>query len=109
MISVTFKEPEEADACVAALNGRWFAQKRILATTHDGKTKYDVTETEEERAKRLKEWEAFLEGKRKLESEEAERQTKADSAAAAASASGEGCGDNGGAAQGSFLSEAVDS
>ncbi|KAH9508976.1 HIV Tat-specific factor 1 [Bulinus truncatus] len=69
VISVTFKEPEEADACIAALNGRWFAQNRVVAFNHDGKTKYDVVETEEEKRKRLAEWEAFLEGKKKLEEE----------------------------------------
>ncbi|CAL1532807.1 unnamed protein product [Lymnaea stagnalis] len=71
VISVTFKEPEEADACIAALNGRWFAKNRVVAFTHDGKTKYDVVETEEERAKRLKDWEAFLEGKKRKEDEAA--------------------------------------
>lgn len=69
-MSVTFKEPEEADKCIAALNGRWFAQNRVVAFTHDGKTKYDVVETEEERAKRLQDWEAYLEGKKKKEAEE---------------------------------------
>ncbi|KAK0053314.1 HIV Tat-specific factor 1 [Biomphalaria pfeifferi] len=70
VMSVTFKEPEEADKCIAALNGRWFAQNRVVAFTHDGKTKYDVVETEEERAKRLQDWEAYLEGKKKKEAEE---------------------------------------
>lgn len=66
-MSVTFKEPEEADSCIAALNGRWFAKNRVIATTWDGKTKYDIVETEEERTKRLQEWEAFLEGKKQNE------------------------------------------
>jgi RNA recognition motif-containing protein len=37
---ITFKEPEEADACVTLLNGRWFGQRKITAETWDGKTKY---------------------------------------------------------------------
>ncbi|XP_059152638.1 HIV Tat-specific factor 1 homolog [Physella acuta] len=67
VMSVTFKEPEEADSCIAALNGRWFAKNRVVATTWDGKSKYDIVETEEERTKRLQEWEAFLEGKKQSE------------------------------------------
>lgn len=109
VISVTFKEPEEADACIASLNGRWFAKRRILAMTHDGKTKYDIAETEEERAKRLQEWEAFLEGKRKQADEEAARQSVADSAAAAASASNIECADNGAASQGASAADGLDS
>ncbi|GFO08601.1 hiv tat-specific factor 1 [Plakobranchus ocellatus] len=62
VITVTFKEPEEADQCIAALHGRWFAKLKVQAETWDGKTKFDVTETDEERARRLKEWEAYLEG-----------------------------------------------
>jgi HIV Tat-specific factor 1 len=37
---ITFREPEEADACVTLLNGRWFGQRKITAETWDGKTKY---------------------------------------------------------------------
>jgi HIV Tat-specific factor 1 len=37
---VTFREPEAADACIALLNGRWFGQRKIMAETWDGKTKY---------------------------------------------------------------------
>ncbi|KAK7106936.1 17S U2 SnRNP complex component HTATSF1-like [Littorina saxatilis] len=61
VISVTFRTPEEADACIAALNGRWFAAKRISAETYDGKTEYDVNETDAEREERLRGWETFLE------------------------------------------------
>ncbi|XP_035829304.1 HIV Tat-specific factor 1 homolog, partial [Aplysia californica] len=60
VISVTFKEAEEADKCIAALNGRWFAKRRITAAAHDGKTRYEVQETEEEKAKRLAGWDSFL-------------------------------------------------
>lgn len=60
VITVTFREPEEADECITALNGRWFAQKRITAETWDGKTKYEVIESEEERQKRLNKWTDYL-------------------------------------------------
>lgn len=60
VITVTFREPEEADDCITALNGRWFAQKRITAETWDGKTKYEVIESEEERQKRLSKWTDYL-------------------------------------------------
>ena len=62
VVAITFKDPEEADVCIQALNGRWFAARQISAMAHDGKTKYHIDETEEEYLKRLKQWEDFLEG-----------------------------------------------
>ncbi|XP_076445255.1 uncharacterized protein LOC143283089 [Babylonia areolata] len=59
-ISVTFRTPEEGDLCVAALNGRWFAKRQIQAATYDGKTQYEVKETDAEREERLRGWEAFI-------------------------------------------------
>lgn len=58
--SLLFKEPEMADECVAALNGRWFGGKKLTAESYDGTTNYQVTETEEELKRRLGEWEEFL-------------------------------------------------
>ena len=58
---MTFAEPEMADECINLMNGRWFAARQLKAETWDGKTKYKVVETEEERQKRLKNWEKFLE------------------------------------------------
>ncbi|XP_050392150.2 HIV Tat-specific factor 1 [Patella vulgata] len=60
VMSVMYKTPEEADVCIAALNGRWFAKKQILAETWDGKNKYEIQETEEQKAERLKIWDKFL-------------------------------------------------
>jgi hypothetical protein len=60
VVSVTFKTPEEGDVCVAAMQGRWFAKRQIIAATYDGKTKYEVKETDAEREERLKGWEKFL-------------------------------------------------
>ena len=61
VVSVAYKEAEEADLCVTSLHQRWFAKRRILASTWDGKTKYEVEETEQQREERLKKWENFLE------------------------------------------------
>ena len=61
MVLVTFKEAEQADVCVEAVNGRWFAKRQLKAETWDGHTKYEIQETDEERAARLKKWEEFLE------------------------------------------------
>lgn len=63
VVSVTFADPEMADECINLMNGRWFAARQLTAETWDGKTKYKVIETEEERQKRLKSWEQFLEQK----------------------------------------------
>ena len=61
VVSVAYKEAEEADLCVSSLHQRWFAKRRILAATWDGNTKYEVQETEQQREERLKKWESFLE------------------------------------------------
>jgi len=58
--SILFAEPEFADACIEALNGRYYAGKTVSAETYDGVTKYDVEETAEEEKKRLDDWENFL-------------------------------------------------
>ncbi|XP_002741882.1 17S U2 SnRNP complex component HTATSF1-like [Saccoglossus kowalevskii] len=65
--SVKFKEPEEADVCIAALNGRWFAKRQIIANTWDGQTDYQVEETSREREERLKGWQSFLEQDSKIQ------------------------------------------
>ncbi|XP_014665191.1 PREDICTED: HIV Tat-specific factor 1 homolog [Priapulus caudatus] len=59
--TVMFKEVEDADQALLTLHGRWFAKRKITAATWDGKEKFKVEETEEEKAKRLKGWDSFLE------------------------------------------------
>lgn len=86
VISVSFKEPEMADACIEAMNNRWFAKRQISAESWDGKTKYEIQESEAERNERLKKWEQFLEdGKEKKTGREGEPST-AEASGAAASA-----------------------
>ncbi|XP_067289603.1 HIV Tat-specific factor 1 [Pseudorasbora parva] len=58
--SVAFKEPDEADMCQAALNGRWFGGRKLSAQPWDGVTDYQVEETSREREERLKSWSSFL-------------------------------------------------
>ncbi|XP_050977823.1 HIV Tat-specific factor 1 [Labeo rohita] len=71
--SVAFKEPEEADMCQTALNGRWFGGRKLSAQLWDGVTDYQVEETSREREERLKSWSSFLGG----ESASAEAKAKA--------------------------------
>uniref|UniRef100_F6R4G6 17S U2 SnRNP complex component HTATSF1 n=2 Tax=Monodelphis domestica TaxID=13616 RepID=F6R4G6_MONDO len=59
--SVSYKEPEEADLCIQALNGRWFGGRQLHVEVWDGVTDYQVEETSREREERLKGWESFLE------------------------------------------------
>ncbi|XP_031784805.1 HIV Tat-specific factor 1 homolog [Nasonia vitripennis] len=73
---VTFKEPEEAQACIQLLNGRWFDQRRITAEIWDGKTKYKILETEEQIEARINKWDKFLE-----EQDDAEEKAKKDAEA----------------------------
>ena len=58
---VHFAEAEEADQCVEYMNQRYLGKRRLLASTWDGKTKYEVEESEAEREERLKKWVDFLE------------------------------------------------
>ncbi|XP_058646256.1 HIV Tat-specific factor 1 [Onychostoma macrolepis] len=75
--SVAFKEPEEADMCQTALNGRWFGGRKLSAELWDGVTDYQVEETSREREERLKAWGSFL------GDESASAQAKADPSKAA--------------------------
>ena len=72
IVTVMFDSPEEADICKEALNGRWFAKRQLTAETWDGKTKYHIEETEEEKEARLKKWQKFLES----EEDESQRGSK---------------------------------
>ncbi|XP_071955260.1 17S U2 SnRNP complex component HTATSF1-like [Antedon mediterranea] len=58
--SVKFSTAEAADICILGLNGRWFAQRQLVATQWDGTTDYKIEETETEREARLQKWEEFL-------------------------------------------------
>ncbi|XP_073399652.1 17S U2 SnRNP complex component HTATSF1 [Dendrobates tinctorius] len=58
--SVSFKEAEESDACILALNGRWFGGRQLDVQIWDGVTDYQIEETSREREERLKGWENFL-------------------------------------------------
>ncbi|KAM5145396.1 17S U2 SnRNP complex component HTATSF1 [Mantella aurantiaca] len=58
--SVSFKEADESDACIQALNGRWFGGRQLSVETWDGVTDYQIEETSREREERLKDWGKFL-------------------------------------------------
>ncbi|XP_020827440.1 17S U2 SnRNP complex component HTATSF1 isoform X1 [Phascolarctos cinereus] len=58
--SVSYKEPEEANLCIQALNGRWFGGRQLNVEVWDGVTDYQVEETSREREERPKGWESFL-------------------------------------------------
>ncbi|XP_011664875.1 HIV Tat-specific factor 1 homolog [Strongylocentrotus purpuratus] len=60
VVSVKFKDVENADKCIQSLNGRWFAKRKLEVTHWDGKTDYKIEETDKEREERLKKWEDFL-------------------------------------------------
>jgi HIV Tat-specific factor 1 len=57
---VTMSDPEEADLVVQLMNARFFGQRRLMATTWDGKTKYKIDETEDEKKARLDKWNDYL-------------------------------------------------
>lgn len=59
--AVFFADFESADKCVELMNGRFFAGRQLTAESWDGKTRYKINESEEEAAKRMNEWDQFLE------------------------------------------------
>merc|ERR1711915_350656 len=60
VLKVTFVEVESADMCVATLNKRLYLSRTLNVTTWDGKEKYKIEETEEEREVRIKKWDEYL-------------------------------------------------
>ncbi|CDZ97859.1 Transcription elongation factor TAT-SF1 [Phaffia rhodozyma] len=73
IMTVKFKDPIAARACVLKFNGRYFAQRRIEASLHDGRSKFrrsgtgaggeimDEEETEKEEKARLEKFREYLE------------------------------------------------
>lgn len=74
---VTMKDPEQADAVVQLMNGRWFGKRQITAEIWDGRTKYRIAETDAGINKRIEKWDKFLEqeddGKSDTKPEEPEK------------------------------------
>ena len=62
VVCVIFAEAEHSDGCIAAMHDRLRAGRKISAECWDGKTKYDVKETDEERQKRIDKWQKYLAG-----------------------------------------------
>ncbi|XP_017773307.1 PREDICTED: HIV Tat-specific factor 1 [Nicrophorus vespilloides] len=58
---INMTEPENADQCVALLNGRWFGKRQLSAEIWDGKTKFKIAETDTQINARIDNWEKFLE------------------------------------------------
>ncbi|KAK7066632.1 HIV Tat-specific factor 1, partial [Halocaridina rubra] len=61
VMQITFQEVEAADMCVATLNNRLYLGRTLSVTTWDGREKFRVEETKEQREERLKKWDKFLE------------------------------------------------
>jgi len=59
--SVTFKEPENADDCITMMDYRLLRNRQLRAERWDGRTKYKVEETEEQRNQRIQRYEEELE------------------------------------------------
>lgn len=74
MITVKFDSTEQSDLCVKSLNGQIIKGRRISASLWDGKTKYRMEETEEERQRRLAQWERFIGSEEDSEEEDDEVQ-----------------------------------
>jgi HIV Tat-specific factor 1 len=60
VVVVKFHEPVAAARCIAAMDGRFFAGRRISATPYDRRTNFKVEETEEHKRLRLERWQKWL-------------------------------------------------
>ncbi|CAH0728162.1 unnamed protein product, partial [Brenthis ino] len=57
---ISMKDPEQADAVIQLINGRWFGKRQITAETWDGRTKYRIAETDADLNQRINKWDKFL-------------------------------------------------
>ncbi|KAN0019542.1 hypothetical protein ACTFIU_002757 [Dictyostelium citrinum] len=60
VVSVKFVEFESAEKCVALMNDRFFDGRKLSADFYDGYSNYHVEETDENKEKRLKKWESYI-------------------------------------------------
>ncbi|MFH4974058.1 hypothetical protein AB6A40_000767 [Gnathostoma spinigerum] len=61
VVCVTFDNVEGSDTMIRSLNGRVVDGRKITAELWDGKTKYTIIETEEQREQRMAQWRKFIE------------------------------------------------
>ncbi|CAG8458555.1 6495_t:CDS:10 [Paraglomus occultum] len=66
VVSIRFKEPLSAEACILKMNGRFFGGRRVEAGLYDGKRRFQKSgskadETEEEESARLEKYAKWLE------------------------------------------------
>merc|ERR1712087_1085830 len=78
VVCVIFAEAEHSDGCISAMHERLRSGRKITAECWDGKTKYDVKETDEERQKRIDKWQKYLAGEEDEEEEEGKKKKKED-------------------------------
>ncbi|PIO58469.1 hypothetical protein TELCIR_20095, partial [Teladorsagia circumcincta] len=62
VVTVTFETTDSSDMAVKMLNGRLVDGRRLEVTLWDGKTKYKVEESEEDRKRRLESWQNYIKG-----------------------------------------------
>uniref|UniRef100_A0A0N5AA01 17S U2 SnRNP complex component HTATSF1 n=1 Tax=Syphacia muris TaxID=451379 RepID=A0A0N5AA01_9BILA len=60
VVSVTFENVEHSDSAVKSLNGRVVDGRVINVSIWDGKTKYKVDETEEQKRARIAQWQSHI-------------------------------------------------
>ncbi|KAK6731707.1 hypothetical protein RB195_007896 [Necator americanus] len=88
VVTVTFETTDESDMAVKMLNGRIVDGRRLEVCLWDGKTKYKVQETEEERKRRLAAWENYIKGDSDDEDERKNGPSEQDSSPKSSSAEG---------------------
>ncbi|XP_055384595.1 HIV Tat-specific factor 1 [Condylostylus longicornis] len=68
--SISMSCPEEADLVVQLMNRRFYGKRRLVAEIWDGKTRYKIDETTNEKQDRLSNWDKFLDGENNEKSSE---------------------------------------
>jgi len=61
VVVIKFEDHFLAEKCIAKMNGRFFAGRRLEADLYDGWTNYEVKESEEQRQERMKAFGSWLE------------------------------------------------
>jgi HIV Tat-specific factor 1 len=70
VVAIKFQEPEDAEACIKKMDGRWFDKRQIHAEWYDGVSNYKVAEKEDDIQKRLDDFGDWLENQSSSEEEE---------------------------------------
>ncbi|WKX91210.1 hypothetical protein Q1695_009775 [Nippostrongylus brasiliensis] len=76
VVTVTFETTDCSDMAVKMLNGRIVDGRRLEVALWDGKTRYKMEESEEDRKRRLEAWQNYIKGENDSDDEDSKQKTE---------------------------------